>query len=66
MILDDAADPTLIARLADRAPPEKATTVAVPDWPVDTSLTVTCPLCVRPSAGSIWPSVVVNVMTVPL
>ncbi len=47
------------------APPEYAVTVATPLWPVVISFTVTCPLWVRASTGSICPIVVVKLITVP-
>lgn len=48
------------------APPENAVSVALPDRPSAISLTVTLPLFVRASAGSILPRVVVNDTSVPL
>ncbi len=45
--------------------PEKALISAVPDWVPAISRTVALPPVVRPSAGSILPSDVVNVTTVP-
>ena len=48
------------------APPEKAVILAVPDLPSAVSLTVTRPLFVRASKGSILPNDVVKVTSVPL
>ncbi len=60
-----AAVPTRrFSSLAD-APPENAVIVAVPLWPFEMNRTRTWPFCVRASTGSIRPSVVVKVMTVP-
>ena len=60
-----AAVPTRrFSSLAD-APPENAVIVASPLWPFEMKRTRTWPLFVRASTGSIRPSVVVKVMTVP-
>jgi type II secretory pathway pseudopilin PulG len=59
-----AAVPTFSVVDVD-APPENAVIVAVPLAVSVMSVTVTSPLCVRASAGSIRPSVVVKVTTVP-
>ena len=48
------------------APPEKALTVAVPDWVPAWRMTVTLPPVVRASRGSSVPSVVEKVTSVPL
>ena len=59
-----AADGQL--QLAFLAPPESGViTLAVPDRPSATRRTVTRPLFVRASAGSMRPSVVVKVTSVP-
>jgi hypothetical protein len=50
--------------MLEDAPPEYAVTVAVPLVPLVRSFTVTWPLCVRASVGSIRPIVVVKVMTI--
>ncbi len=61
-----AADPTRRFSSRAEAPPENAVTVAVPLWAPAISRTRTWPLFVRASDGSIRPTVVVKLMTVPL
>ncbi len=60
-----AAVPTRRFSSLPDAPPENAVMVAVPLWPLEMKRTRTWPFRVRASAGSIRPSVVVKVMTVP-
>lgn len=60
-----AAVPTFNWLFVWDAPPEYAVMTAVPLVVPVRSLTVTWPLCVRASEGSIVPIVVVKVMTVP-
>jgi len=60
-----AAPPMSTDRSPEVIPPENARTTARPDRPPASRRTVALPSCVRASAGSIWPIVVVNVTSVP-
>ncbi len=64
-MLAAAAPPTGISSASLVAPPEIAVTRAVPERPSEMRRTETRPLFVRASDGSMRPSVVVKVTTVP-
>ena len=65
MTRSTAAVPTRRFSSRPEAPPEKAVIVAVPLWLPEMNLTRTWPLFVRASLGSMRPSVVVKVTSVP-
>ena len=66
MIVSAAAPPIAISISAALASPDNALTLAVPDWLPACRSTVTLPLSVRASLGSIVPRVIVKVTTVPV